>query len=74
MGGRVDIVSGPIAAKMLGVRNASLPYFVSTRKLIPVTLEEKDRFKYFMREDVERLIRLRQDKERLISSHSPPKK
>jgi hypothetical protein len=62
MGGREDLVSAPIAAKMLGVRNGSLPYFVSTRKLIPVTLKEKDRFKYFKREDVERLVRVRQAK------------
>jgi hypothetical protein len=62
MGGRDDLVSALIAAKMLGVRNGYLPYFVRTGKLIPVALREKDRFNYFKREDVERLIRLRQAK------------
>jgi hypothetical protein len=64
MGGRDDLVSAPIAAEMLGVRNGYLPYFVRMGKLIPVALKEKDRFKYFSREDVERLVRLRQAKNR----------
>jgi len=62
MGGRDDLVSGPIAAKLLGIKNGYLPYFVRTGKLVPVTLKEKHRFKYFVRADVDRLIRLRQRK------------
>lgn len=62
MGGRLDLVSGPIAAKMLDVPIGYLTNFARTGKLIPVTLKEKDRYKYFKREDVERLIRLRQAK------------
>jgi hypothetical protein len=60
MGGRDDLVSGPIAAKMLGVPIGYLTYFARTGKLIPVTLKEKDRYNYFKRADVERLIRLRE--------------
>lgn len=59
MEGRDDIVSGPIAAKMLGVGINYLPYFIRTGKLNPVALKQKYRFKYFERTDVERLIRNR---------------
>lgn len=62
MDGRDDIVSGPVAAKMLDIGIGYLPYFVRTGKLKPVTLKEEDRFKYFRRADVERLICIRETK------------
>ena len=67
MGGRTDLISAPIAAKLLGVRIEYVSYFVRTGKLLPVTLKEKDRYRYFVRADVDHLIRLRQHKP---SSHS----
>jgi hypothetical protein len=57
--GRDDLVSGPFAARMLGVSIGSLHNnLMQTGRLKPVELQEKYRFNYFKREDVEGLAQL----------------
>jgi hypothetical protein len=58
--GRDDLVSGPVAARMLSVSIGSLHNnLMRTGRLKPVELQEKYRFNYYKREDVEHLATLR---------------
>jgi hypothetical protein len=52
-GRRDDLVSGPVAAHMLGMKVGYLQYWVRTGRLNPVPLLNRNRLNYYKRDEVE---------------------